>query len=126
MDQPTCPGCSQRDREIDDLKKRIADLERRLDEKERTSKRQAAPFSKGEPKARPKKPGRKAGSRHGQHAHRPPLPPETVAEILEAPLPEACPDCGGEIGEDDDVDEQFQTDIPTEPVRQTTLPAPMG
>jgi transposase len=118
MDQATCPGCSQRDREIDDLKKRIADLERRLDEKDRTSKRQAAPFSKGEPKSRPKKPGRKAGSRHGQHAHRPPPPPETVAETLEAPLPEACPDCGGEIAEDDDVDEQFQTDIPPEPVRR--------
>jgi len=36
-------------------------LRRRLEEKERSSKRQAAPFSKGEKKANPKKPGRKPG-----------------------------------------------------------------
>jgi transposase len=118
MDQPACPGCIQRDREIAELKRRIADLERRLDEQERASKRQAAPFAKGQPKRKPRKPGRKAGSEHGQHAHRPPPPPEAVDEIHEAPLPEVCPDCGGEIVEDDDVDEQFQTDIPTKPIRR--------
>ena len=51
-----CPGCSERDRVIDELKKRIeelvkrvAELEKRLDDKERAGKRQAAPFSKGPP-----------------------------------------------------------------------------
>gem|GEM_PF-4463499 len=34
-----------------------AELKRRLEEKERSEKRQAAPFSKGEKKANPKKPG---------------------------------------------------------------------
>lgn len=118
MDQPSCPGCSQRDREIDELKKRVADLEKRLDEKERASKRQAAPFSKGEPQDRPKKPGRKRGKRYGQHVHRPPPPPQAIEETLEAPLPQVCPHCGGEIVEDKDVDEQFQTDIPTQPIRR--------
>jgi transposase len=113
-----CPGCSERDREIDELKKRVAELEKRLDDKERASKRQAAPFSKGPPKEEPKTPGRKAGKKHGQHGHRPPPPVEAIDETLEAPLPEACPDCGGEIQEDDDVDEQFQTDIPTRPIRR--------
>jgi transposase len=65
MDQPVCPGCSHRDRVIDELKKRIADLEKRLQDKERAGKRQAAPFSKGEPTATPKKPGRKTGPNHG-------------------------------------------------------------
>jgi transposase len=113
-----CPGCSQRDREIAELKKRVAELEKRLDDKEHASKRQAAPFSKGPPKDQPKKPGRKAGSKHGRHGHRPPPPEEAIDETLEAPLPEVCPDCGGDIQEDDDVDEQFQTDIPTKPIRR--------
>jgi transposase len=128
MDAPLCPGCIERDRIIEalqqrighvaELEKRVAELERRLDEKERAGKRQAAPFAKGAPRARPKKPGRKAGTQHGQHAHRPPPSPEAVTEILDAPLPDACPHCGGAIAEDDDVDEQFQTDIPTQPVRR--------
>jgi transposase len=113
-----CPGCSERDREIDELKKRVAELEKRLDDKERASKRQAAPFSKGPPQEQPKTPGRKAGQKHGPHGHRPPPTEEALDETLEAPLPEACPDCGGDIQEDDDVDEQFQTDIPTTPIRR--------
>jgi len=39
----------------------IVALKRRLEEKERSSKRQATPFSKGEKKAHPKKPGWKPG-----------------------------------------------------------------
>jgi len=120
-----CPGCSERDRKIvelmrriDELVKRVAELEKRLDDKERAAKRQAAPFSKGPPKAQPKKPGRKAGNKHGQHGHRPPPPQDAIEETLEATLPEACPDCGGAIQEDDNIDEQFQTDIPTQPVRR--------
>jgi transposase len=115
---PPCPGCTQRDREIDDLKKRVADLEKRLDEAARGRKRQTAPFSKGLPRKDAKKPGRKAGPEHGPHAHRPPLPPEAVQEVLEAPLPDACPHCGGELREDDDIDEQFQIDLPVQPVRR--------
>lgn len=118
MDGSACPGCIERDRKIDELMKRVADLEKRLDEKERAGKRQAAPFSKGEPQDRPKKPGRKRGKRHGQHAHRPPPPPEAIEETLEALLSEVCPHCGGAVVEDNDVDEQFQTDIPTKPIRR--------
>ena len=50
-----CPGCIERDRKIDELMKRVAELEKRLDDKERAGKRQAAPFSKGPPKLQPKK-----------------------------------------------------------------------
>jgi transposase len=118
MDVPSCPECAQRDRLIEELQRRNAELEKRLDDKERASKRQAAPFAKGEPSATPKKPGRKPGNSHGRHAHRPPPPPETINEILDAPLPEACPHCGGAIAADNDVDQQFQTEIPTQPVRR--------
>jgi transposase len=125
MDAMPCPGCIQRDRENDQLKKRVAALEAqvadlltRLGEKERAGKRQASPFAKGPPKNRPQRPGRKAGPQHGPHAHRPAPAPETIDETLEAPLPDACPHCGGPLHEDNDVDEQFQTDIPAQPVRR--------
>jgi transposase len=54
----------------------------------RKGKRQAAPFSKGPPKPEPKSPGRKAA---------------------------ACEPCCGTLIEDDVV-EQFQTDIPRKPI----------
>jgi len=114
----SCPGCAQFQFENDRLKERVAELEKRLDETSRAGKRQAGAFSKGEPKAEPKKPGRKAGDQHGTHAHRPPPEPETIDETLEAPLPEDCPHCGGHVREDDDIDEQFQTDLPDKPVRR--------
>jgi transposase len=117
-DTRLCPGCQQRDRIIAELQLRVAELERGQEEQRRAGKRQAAPFAKGPPKQQPKKPGRKSGEQHGQHAHRPPPPPEAIDEILDAPLPDVCPHCGGRLHEDDDVDEQFQTDIPTQPVHR--------
>jgi transposase len=97
----------------------IKQLQKRLDEAERSSKRQAAPFSKGEPKPDPKKPGRKNGKQHGKHGHRPPPPPAQVTESLDAPLPNKCPDanCGGNIVEDS-TDTQYQTEIPREPIQR--------
>jgi transposase len=93
----------------------VRDLQKRLEEAERSAKRQAAPFAKGEPKKRPKKPGRKKGDQHGPHAHRQPPPPEQVDETLDAPLPEQCPDCGGKVIEDH-LDQQYQTEIPRRPI----------
>ena len=62
-----------------------------LDQARRQAKRQAAPFSKGPPQLQPKKPGRKAGKAHGRHGHRLAPDPAVVDEVLEAPLPAACP-----------------------------------
>src|SRR3954447_3063217 len=90
----------------------------RLDQAQRQSKRQAAPFSKGPPKSQPKKPGRKSGQAYGRHGHRLPPSPTAVDEVLEAPLPEACPQCGGSVRETE-VATQYQTEIPRRPlVRQ--------
>jgi transposase len=103
------------------LQQTLRDLQKRIDELERSAKRQAAPFSKGEPKKSPKKPGRKTGKQHGDHGHRPPPDPARVDEVLDAPLPEQCPDCGGDVVEDQ-LDQQFQTEIPRQPiVREFTI-----
>ena len=85
------------------------------DQAQRQGKRQAAPFSKGPPKGQPKRPGRKSGPAHGRHGHRPPPPPTQVDEVLDAPLPQACPSCGATIQEDRVVP-QYQTDIPRRPL----------
>lgn len=97
------------------LRELVAQLQKRIEELERSAKRQAAPFSKGQPKKNPKKPGRKSGDQHGQHAHREPPPPERIDETLEAPLPEQCPHCGGSVVEDH-LDQQFQTEIRRQPI----------
>src|SRR3954466_6304000 len=82
-------------RENERLRRELEEARARLDQAQRQSKRQAAPFSKGSPKLQPKKPGRKSGTAHGRHGHR--LPPSSAAvdEVLEAPLPDACPRCRG-------------------------------
>jgi transposase len=89
---------------------RIAELERLLGESRRSGKRQAAPFSKGQPKVDPARPGRKRGDAHGRHGHRatPLGPPDRE---LKARLPECCPDCGGGIAHERDA-EQYQVDLP--------------
>ena len=86
-----------------------------LNQANRQSKRQAAPFSKGSPKPHPKKPGRQAGKAHGRHGHRPVPAPTAVDETLEVPLPDACPDCGKSIRETA-VATQFQAEIPRRPI----------
>src|SRR5947209_9591159 len=86
-----------------------------LDQARRQSKRQAAPFSKGPPKPHPKRPGRKAGPAHGRHGHRLPPAPEHIDEVLDAPLPDACPHCGGSV-RPIEVTPQYQTEIPRRPL----------
>ena len=90
-------------------------LQAELDQARRQGKRQAAPFSKGPPLPQPKKPGRKAGKAHGRHGHRLPPAPAAVDEVLQAPLPGACPHCGGPVLETS-VAAQYQTEIPRRPI----------
>jgi len=103
--ESACPGCVARDRKIADLEARLAKLEGLV----RGGKRQAAPFSKGPPKADPKRPGRKAGDDYGTH-HRRAAPPR-IDETHEAPLPPVCLACGGVI-DPIGVVQQYQTEIP--------------
>lgn len=96
------------------LEARIAKLEVLLAAATRSSKRQAAPFSKGTPKADPKTPGRKAGDGYGTKARR--AVPPIIDEVHEAPVTaDACPECGGTL-QADGVVEQYQTEIPRRPI----------
>ena len=106
----TCPGCVERDRRIADLEARVATLEAKIEQAYRGGKRQSAPFSKGPPKSEPKKPGRKAGDDYGAHARR--ADPPRVDQVHEAPLPAACPACGGRHVEPTHTARQYQAEIP--------------
>jgi transposase len=118
MSEPECPGCRALLQRIAQLEAQVAELTRKLEEALRAGKRQAAPFRKGPPRPHPKTPGRKSGEAHGTHGHRPPPASDPVAELHEVNLPGDCPHCHGPLVEDDVV-EQFQTDIPRQPVIRT-------
>ena len=105
--------------ENEKLKARIVELEAALKEalaqleaKGRASKRQAAPFSRGEKQEQPKRPGRKKGH---QPSHR--AKPDKVDRELNAPLKQSCClHCGGRLAEPR-TEAQYQIDIPpVEPV----------
>jgi transposase len=85
------------------------------------AKPQAAPSSKGPPDAHPRTPGRKRGSAHGRHGHRPAPPPERIDETLDAPWPDACPDRGGSVRQAE-VATPFRAELPRRPIiRQFTI-----
>src|SRR5882724_760696 len=86
-------------RQMEALQAEVARLTVALDEALRAGKRPAAPFRTGPPQPDPKTPGRKSGDAHGTHGHRPPPPPEQIAECHEARLPDACPHCQGRLVE---------------------------
>jgi transposase len=97
------------ERERARLEREIARLKDELEAARRAGARQAAPFSKGTPTRRPRRPGRKAGARYGRRGRRP--VPAVVHETLEAPLPAQCPTCGDAIAETQ-IAPQYQEDLP--------------
>jgi transposase len=99
---------------IEQLEGEVRQLSAQLQEVLRVSKRQAAPFSKGPPKDPPATPGRKAGRDYGPKAYRE-VPRRKPDEIIDVPLPDCCPDCGGPTAEDRQA-QQFQTEIPRRPI----------
>lgn len=102
---------------------RIVELERLLEESRRGGKRQAAPFSKGPPKVDPQRPGRKPGGAYGAQASR--AVPEQADRTIEAPMPGACPCCGGVIEVVGDA-EQWITDLPEAQPVVTRVRVPVG
>jgi transposase len=89
------------------LRARVGKLEGQLEDARRANKRQAAPFSRGEPKSAPGRSGRRSGEEHGTHGHR--EPPGEVDEELDAPLTARC-GCGGEI-EHERTEYQYQDEL---------------
>src|SRR4051812_9535169 len=91
-----------------------AALKAQLEQQARDAKRQAAPFSKGRRKARPKRPGRKPGQ--GRFTFRTlPRPDQWTAPPIDVRLPEpVCPCCGEPMPERR-VDFAATTEIPPRP-----------
>jgi transposase len=100
------------------LRERVRSLEARVEELRRAGKRQAAPFSRGEPKRDPGRGGRRPGDDYGPRARRPVPDRDLVDEEVFVGLPAACPGCGGGI-EFEGIWHQYQEDIP--PPRKTHL-----
>src|SRR5512142_2705640 len=97
-------------RQIDELRAEVERLKSELEQTRRAEKRQAAPFSKGAPKAHPKRPGRKAGH---PPSHRPAPPPEQVDCTIAVPLPPECPECHAPlVGAPVTVHDQYLIDLP--------------
>src|SRR3990170_5461573 len=111
------PGYEELAAENAALRQRVAELSQRVVELEaalkealaqleaarRAGKRQAAPFSRGQPKANPKPPGRKKGHPPAQRPK-----PERVDRVVEVKLNRTtCLNCGGELG-DHSLQVQYQ------------------
>ena len=104
----------QRDRRIENLEREIERLRQENEKLQQAAKRQAAPFSRGEPKSNPKRRGRKRGKRYGKRAFRP--KPKRVDRTLHVPAPLYCPDCQKPTVLHH-TERQWQIDIPAiEPV----------
>ncbi|HMB02272.1 MAG TPA: IS66 family transposase, partial [Isosphaeraceae bacterium] len=89
-------------------------LRAQLDQRARAAKRQAAPFSKGQRKALPKRPGRKPGQ--GRFTFRTlPRPDQWTAPPIEGRLPDPVCPCCGEALHEHRVDFAAVTDIPPQP-----------
>lgn len=80
---------------ISELTEQVDRLNEKIEELERSSHRQAAPFRRETDKkvANPKKPGRKTGHKGSWRQ-----PPEDIDQQIEVPLA-GCPKCGGPLGE---------------------------
>lgn len=96
------------------LKRENERLREELAKALRLAKRQAAPFSRGEPKAKPKQPGRKPGAGYGTHQRR--KPPSHIEETIAVPMPQQC-SCGGAANWER-TQAQFQEDIVIGTVRR--------
>lgn len=97
------------ERERARLERENTRLKDELEAARRAGARQAAPFSKGAPKRRPRRPGRKPGAAYGRRGQR--AVPSVVHETHDVPVPNTCPDCGGRVREMH-VAAQYQEDLP--------------
>ena len=91
------------------LKQEAERLRRELEATLRAAKRLAAPHSRGNLNANPKRPGRKPSCHYGRQACR--RISSHVDEQIAVPLPERCPDCGAESVERECCETQYQQKI---------------
>ena len=97
----------------------VEKLRAEVTELQRSSKRQATPFSKGNRAQQPKRPGRKPGK--GTFSFRKTPRPEEITESpVNVPVTlEACPACGGGLTEER-VDFAYVTELPPMPQPKVT------
>ncbi len=123
-EQPTaeCSSCARLSKQVEQLAAQVEKLTAALEESRRSGKRQAAPFRKPRKSPFPKKPGRKPREEYGEHHRRAVPDPEDIDERHVAPLPERCPCCKSPRLEQGDPVEQYQIEIPQQPIiRQFTI-----
>ncbi len=103
-----------------ELQRQIEDLRKQNEELRRKEKRSAAPFSKGERKKNPKRPGRKAGQGEFSRRQRPPADASSSPPV-DVPVEEGrCPFCGGRL-EREEPGEASVTDMPVAPRPEVRL-----
>jgi transposase len=90
------------------LEQEITRLQKLVEEALRKKKRNAAPFSRDNPKPNPKTAGRKSGDQYGTQATRP--TPLKVDERIAVPLPPCCPHCESQVIRES-TKAQYQEDI---------------
>jgi transposase len=99
---------------VEELLAENAALRAQLDRLARDAKRQAAPFSKGQRKAQPKRPGRKPG--RGRFTFRTlPTPDQWTEPPIEVRLPDPACSCCGEPLQEHRVELAAITDLPPQP-----------
>src|SRR5512135_1520928 len=99
---------------VEALSAENAALRAQLEQRARDAKRQAAPFSTGQRKAQPKRPGRKPGQGHFTFRTLP-RPDQWTAPPIEVRLPEPVCPCCGEALQEQRVDFAAVTDTPPQP-----------
>lgn len=99
---------------VEQLRAENAALKAQLEQRERGAKRSAAPFSKGQRKSQPKRPGRKPGQGHFTFRTLP-TPDQWTAPPIEVRLPEPICPCCGELLQEQRVDFAATTDILPQP-----------
>ena len=114
-----CEQCKEHELRIESLESELSELKAyteklalALEKSRRGGKRQAAPFRKDKKVelTEPRKPGRKSGKDHGDHARR--SIPESIDERYEVPLPKQCGCCGSnKLTRFANLRQQFQTDV---------------
>ena len=99
---------------VEELLAENAALRAQLDRLARDAKRQAAPYSRGQRKAQPKRPGRKPG--RGRFTFRTlPTPDQWTEPPIEVRLPKPACSCCGEPLQEHRVDLAAITDLPPQP-----------
>src|SRR3954471_13238027 len=111
---PVLTECAALKARVEELLAENAALKAQLEQRQRDAKRQAAPFSKGQRKAQPKRPGRKPGQGHFTFRTLP-TPDQWTAPPIEVRLAEPICPCCGEALQEQRVDFAATTEIPPQP-----------